>query len=152
MCAATITLAPPLKPRAARSVSPKPSGLARGTMVRTIFGPRAVETLMAGDLLLDRDGQIVELRSLRRQMARADDLVRVTTDHGVAVLGQGTQMQVQDWRAQVLFGQAVPVALGRLIDGAKVRLTTRGAMLHVPGFDRDTLLDVGGVSLLVKAG
>ena len=152
MCSATITLAPPLKPRPSRPISAKLAGFAKGTMLRTPFGPRPVEKLMAGDLLLDRDGQIVELRSLRRQMARADELVRVHTDHGVAVLGQGTQMQVNDWRTQVLFGQVAHVASDRLIDGAKVRPAGRGALLHVLGFDRDTLLDVGGVTLLVQAG
>ncbi|MFN4057749.1 MAG: Hint domain-containing protein [Roseinatronobacter sp.] len=154
----TITLAPALAPRAKPAVSNSlPKGIGLGAQVKTIFGLRAVETLMAGDLLLDAHDQIVELRGVRRAQVAARDLVQI--DPSAMGLGMGTlsparplilgagQMVAQrDWRSEVLFGGASLCPARALVDRLHVRAGgTSARVLCVLEFDTPVILHADGV-------
>ncbi|WP_071798530.1 Hint domain-containing protein [Natronohydrobacter thiooxidans] len=162
MYATTISLAPPLaraKPRARTSALP---GFAAGTLLRTITGPRAVERIMAGDLLLDAEGQIIELRSLRCRRASARELVEITPAAlglGLApalrqkslVVGAGQKLGMRDWRTDLIYGAPALTEAQALIDSATVQRPTEGAMLYRLGFDRDIVVVANGMPALVRA-
>ena len=167
MFASAVTLAPvtlaPLPPAAPRPAPRKRAiaGFAHGTMVRTVWGPRAVETLMAGDLLLDAKGQIVELRGLRRRRAAAGDLVQVDPSAlglGMApgdmtrplVVGAAQKLAIRDWRTEILFGKPALTAARALVDDTNVRpVAGKGRMLVVLEFDSPTVILANGLNALV---
>ncbi len=160
MFSSTISLAPPLARPATRPAALP--GFAAGTLLRTITGPRAVERIMAGDLLLDRDGQIIELRSLHQRHAPARALVEITTtalgtghatmpDHGTLLVGAGQKLEIRDWRSDLIYGEPVLTKAQALIDQATVTWSRRSARLYCPGFDRDCVIMANGVPALVRA-
>lgn len=160
MFATTISLAPPLA-RPAPRVTALP-GFARGTMLQTITGPRAVERIMAGDLLLDHDGQIIELRSLRQRRVLACDLVEITPaalglgqapvpGQQSLIVGAGQKLGMRDWRAELIYGKPVLTKAELLIDQVTVDRPEDGAMLYRPGFDRDCVILANGLPALVRA-
>jgi hypothetical protein len=152
MCPASISLAPPLSRRAADKIASGPVGLGQGALVRTIFGSRPVENLMAGDVLLDHTGQIVELRGIRKRRCRSRDLVQVTTADGVMVLGRATPVLSDDWRLQLLHGRAAMVPAHRLLDGSRVRNGSGDRIVHELIFDAATVLAVHGFALRFQHG
>ena len=158
MYATTVSLAPPPPRPVARRTAVQ--GFATGTVLRTITGPRAVERIMAGDLLLDADGQIIELRSLRSRTAHAHDLVEVTPAAfglGLApalgapalVVGSGQKLGMRDWRTELLYGKPSLTEARRLVDNATVLRPARGARLYQLGFDRDCVVVANGLPALV---
>ncbi|MDD7972372.1 Hint domain-containing protein [Roseinatronobacter alkalisoli] len=163
MFESTVSLAPALRQRPSRhhpGAGIAPRGLAAGTLVRTIAGPRRVETLLAGDLLLDVDEQIVEIRAIRKYEARADDLVQVDPSAlglGMApgrldralTIGRGQKLAIQDWRSQVVFGKPALSAAEALIDDINVRKRTdAGALLCELTFERPTVILADGICVL----
>lgn len=143
----SISLFPPMPVRVAGAPDNGPVGLGQGVLVRTIFGLRPVETLMAGDLLLDQAGQIVELRGMRKQRCRSHDLVQFAADDGRMVLGRATPILSDDWRLQVLHGSAAMVPVRRLLDGRRVQPAKRSLVVHELIFDVATDLTVQGATL-----
>jgi hypothetical protein len=163
MFASSVTLAPALRPvRATHGASPALSGFAMGTMIQTICGPMPVERLMAGDLLVDADGQIVELRGLQRRDVSARDLVQIDPSAiglGMApgdlmrplVVAFGQSVAIQDWRTNVLFGKPALTAAQNLIDGVHVHTRKgRGGKIVTLFFDRPTLVIANGLRALVN--
>lgn len=163
MFASSVTLAPALRPTApAARRSVAPAGFAPGTMIRTICGPRPVERLMAGDLLLDADGQIVELRSLRRTRVAARDLVQIDPSAmglGLApgdlmrplVVAAGQCVAISDWRTDVLFGKPALTPARKLVDGVHVHTrAARGGTVISLSFDDPTILLANGLRVLVE--
>lgn len=162
MYSTTISLAPPLarsKPRARITALP---GFAAGTMLRTITGPRAIERIMAGDLLLDADDQIIELRSLRHRIARPSELVEITPAAlglGLApslrqtslIVGAGQKLGMRDWRSALIYGQPTLTQALALVDEVTVQRPERSAMLYRLGFDRDCVVVANGLPALVRA-
>lgn len=167
MFAALVTLAPPPAPRSdQRNVTARaamPVGFGHGTMIRTICGPRPVERLMAGDLLVDAQGQIVELRGLRRKRAAPRDLVQIDPSAmglGLApgdltralVVAAGQHLAIRDWRTDVLFGAPAMTQARSLVDNLHVRAdvgTTQEVVELV--FDQPTIVLANGLNALVSA-
>lgn len=161
MFADSISLAPALKPRPRRiSTQAAPTGFASDTRVRTIFGLRAVSALRPGDLLLDRDGRIVELRDMRERHMRAENLVRIDASAfglglcGARVprsllVGAGQQIGTRDWRTDILFGGAALTPARKLVDGLHVHRSAISATLFDLQFDMDVILHANGLTALV---
>lgn len=159
----TITLAPALAPRVKPArMAPLPQGFGLGTRLHTIFGLRPVEKLMAGDLLLDAQGQIVELRGLRRTRVAARDLVQIDPSAmglGMGalaparplILGAGQQVAQRDWRSEVVFGGAVLTQARALVDGQHVRAASCARVLCVLEFDAPVTLRAEGLLVRVAA-
>ncbi|MFN7004029.1 MAG: Hint domain-containing protein [Roseinatronobacter sp.] len=164
MFATPISLAPPLaRPVRTPQSGQRPiQGFARGTLLRTITGPRPVERIMAGDLLLDADGQIIELRSMRHHFARAADLVEITAaalglglapaqDGSAMVVGMGQKLGMRDWRTELIYGKPAMTEAQVLMDSVTVQRPARGARLYQLGFDRDCVVVANGLPALVRA-
>jgi hypothetical protein len=148
-----ISLAPPL--RLPSTVETRPEGFARGTLITTIFGPRPVERLMAGDLLRDAAGRIVELRSMGTVRAGAEELVRLTPSQNVPgleralVVGAGQKLELQDWRTDVLYGQGALTAAAAMVDGQDVRFLNTPRLLYQLGLDEEGVILANGLPALV---
>lgn len=166
MFVAQITLASPpaalrIAPRKVAKAATRPAGFARGTMIRTIFGTRPVESLMAGDLVLDVQGQIVELRGLRRTCTFRDDLIQIDPSAmglGLApgdlsrplVVAGGQSVAVRDWRTDVLFGGPSLTPARALVDGVHVRaLPKHKQTMFTLEFDQSTVILANGLNVLV---
>ncbi len=164
MFASSVTLAPALRP-AAPTARPKaaPVGFAPGTMIRTIYGAMPVERLMAGDLLLDADGQIVELRAVRRHRVAASDLVQIDPSAmglGLApgdltrplVLAAGQSVAISDWRTEVVFGKPALTPAQKLVDGVHVhRQAAHSRTVIALSFDKPTIVLANGLRALASA-
>ena len=162
MFTTTISLAPPLARPKRRLPDTRPHGFAAGTLLQTITGPRAIERIMAGDLLLDADGQIVELRSMRQHHATATDLVEISPAAlglGLAparrpaalVVGRGQKLGMRDWRTDLIYGKPAMTEAQTLVDSLTVHPPSHDARLYVPGFDRDCVVLANGLPALVRA-
>lgn len=139
------------------------TGFATGSLIRTIFGPCRVEALMAGDLLLDATGQIVELRGIRRQRIAACNTVQLDAaalglgrtpgrlDRPL-VVGGGQKLVMRDWRSEILFAKPAMTTARALVDGVHIR---RGAAGHVTLYqlqlEQDCILVADGLKALVAA-
>lgn len=169
MSAHSISLAPalPLSRLYSRAIHPVSSesriqGFALGTQVRTICGLRHVEGLMAGDLLLDAQGQIAELRAIRKTNARPPGLVRIDPSAmglGCApgrldralVVGSGQQIAMRDWRTDMLFAKVAMAQAARLIDGQHVHSHPEACVLYELVFDQDRVILADGLKALVRS-
>lgn len=145
----TISLAPPLRTRHAHAPQPdalQPSGLGRTARIQTLVGWLPVERLMAGDLVLDRVGNLHELRGLRQRRVHGASVVRIgRAGRAPLVVGSGQRLESEDWRARVIFGQATACAAARMVDGVAIRRgQPRGTVLFDLQFDSVVCLDVGG--------
>lgn len=131
-------------------------GLASGTYVLTVQGPRPVQELRLGDQIVTSGGQVAELRAITRQNIDKTALFSVQPD----ALGQGrpaleTRMSpgqhvmVHGWRAQVLFGgDAALVPIWRLADGRFVaEQAPDAAQVFELHFDSDVILHVNGLEV-----
>jgi hypothetical protein len=84
---------------------------AAGTQIETATGPRAIETLTPGDMVLTRDDGLQPLRwiGMTRVPAR-DELAPVVIGKGVLgntsdlILSPQHAVLLSDWRAQLLYG------------------------------------------------
>ncbi len=154
MFANTITLAPPLSKPKLRDIAPQ--GVAAQTLLRTIIGPRPVDRIMAGDLLIDATGQIVELRGIRKVRARAGELVRLKLGampelNRDLIVGAGQKLALCDWRTDVIFGKPCLSAARCLIDGDTVRAHRMPGTLYQLSFDTDVVIEANGLPALMKA-
>lgn len=131
-----------------------------GTRVFTQTGPRAVETLVPGDLVMTRDSGIQVLRWLGRrrvslaEMRKDPDLrpVRITAgaldNEGDVVVSPQHRILVQDWRTQLYFAMSEAlVAAKALVNGDTVTQAMPDApveYVHL-AFDRHELLCTEGM-------
>ncbi len=133
---------------------------AEGTKIATPFGPRAVERLMPGDLVLTRDHgpQSLQWIGARRGYAHAhqaaicfqpgtvgnERVLRVSPQH---------RMLIRGWRAQLMFGEdEVLVPAKSLVNGSDIRaedpgpvqylhlLTERHEVIFAEGAETETFL------------
>ena len=110
----------------------------RGTRIATPHGPRAVETLSEGDLILTRDSgpQPLQWIGMREGLVGIDQApIRfepgtVGNDAPLLVSPQH-RMLVRGWRAQLLFGEdEIFVPAKSLIDGSGVRVMAPGKVCY----------------------
>jgi hypothetical protein len=163
MFATLVTLAPPPALRTRTRDVLLPVGFGLGTQIRTICGTRAVENLMAGDLLLDATGQIAELRGVRRSVASKHDLVQIDPSAmglGLApgdltrplVVAAGQKLAIRDWRTDIVFGAPALTQARALVDNLHVRAGVTGARVIVElMFDQPTVVLANGLNALVAA-
>lgn len=151
----TISLAPPLP--AARggsrcATAPAPDGFGASTRVRTLMGWRPVGALMAGDLVVDSTGNLHELRGIRRIQVDGRAIVRITRKGRAPVtVGGGQSLRADDWRAQIVFGQAAASVANRMVDGVSLRRGRPGiAVLYQLQFDSVVCLDIDGANAIIK--
>lgn len=161
----TVTLSPALRRKPQNTHlrnNIAPSGFAIGTYIRTITGARRIETLFAGDLLLDVDEQIVEIRSIRKFTVQMDDIVKIEPSalglcippvqfrHNL-IVAPGQKLAIQDWRSHVLFGKPVLSSADTLVDGVHIRKVAVSDMqLCILCFDKPTIIQANGINALAS--
>ncbi len=121
------------------NTDPEPLCFTAGTMIDTPDGPRAVETLRAGDMVTTRDGGARPLAwTGTRTMTVADRHapVRIAAnalgEHGELVVSPQHRILLADWRADLLFGAAdVLVAAKHLVNGDTICQLPGGEVTYV---------------------
>lgn len=130
-----------------------------GAMIDTPEGPRRVETLEEGDLVLTRDSGARPVRWIGRSRMTAETLrqhphlrpVRIAAGtlgrHDEQLVSPCHRMLVSDWRAETLFGEAeVLVAARELVNDGAIAVAHDLAeveYIHLM-FDSHELVRVGG--------
>lgn len=125
-----------------------------GTLIETQNGPKAIETLTTGDMVLTRDAGYQPLRWLGKTAAAAQgDLAPIVISKGTLgnaidlVVSPQHAVLVEDWRAELLYG--VPDVLIRAKD-----LLGHDGIYRKPGgivtychllFDAHQLVKAGGI-------
>ena len=110
-----------------------------GTMIETTTGPRAVETLAPGDLVLTHDNGPQPLRWIGRRLVEAQGSfapIHIAAGtfgaHGELFLSPQHRVLIRDPLAEILFEQAeVLVAAKDLVDGVHVRVVEGGMVEYV---------------------
>lgn len=125
----------------------------RGTVVETPAGPRAIETLAEGDLVLTRDNGSRPIRWIgSRTVLGRGGLAPVVIRAGALgndrdlMVSQLHRMLLADWRAELMFGEPeVLVAAGHLAGGAGIRIVELGEVdyFHML-FDRHEIVTANG--------
>lgn len=156
-----VSLAPPLVVKSRRSDADqnlRPVGLCGTTLVRTIMGLRPINRLMAGDLLLDAKGQIIELRGLRKTRLRKEDCIVMAlppSRHGTVartrawIVGAGQKIEMADWRSDLLYGKAALTSASALVDATTIRPAPRAASLYQLEFDGPQVISANGYNTLI---
>ncbi len=141
------------------------TGLAEGTRVMTIEGPRPVERLAAGDRLVTRQG-VRRLRELKERSGAAPGAITICASalgHGRPeadlTVGPDQTVTLRGWRADALFGAAcAELPARRLVDGAHVKFTAAGPLrmfdlvfetgqtVYAEGIEMRTTLMRGGIA------
>lgn len=131
-----------------------PTCFVAGTPIDTPAGPRPVETLRPGDLVLTRDRGARPLRWVGRQTAAGTGAfapVRLMPGalgrHGLVEVSQQHRILVAGWRAELHFaGEEVLVAACHLVNGRSVRLAPRPRVTFVHQmFDRHEIVTAAGL-------
>ena len=111
-----------------------------GTMIQTAAGPRAIETLAPGDLILTRDRGLQPLRWLGKRTVPATDALAPVQIDPILVPGatapliasQQHRILWEGYRAQMLFGESeVLVAAKHLLSNPAVRLLEGGEVTYI---------------------
>ena len=135
-------------------------GITQGSSVVTNRGPKAVESLRVGDVVLCNAGQRHALCAITH---RRLDLVRpIVVKAGTfgqgkpamdTKLAPGQHIMLRGWRAKALFGgDAALVAAWRLADGSFVAEADPEALnLFELHFERDTIVTVNGLEISAGA-
>lgn len=130
-------------------------GLAEGSLVMTLSGPRAVEALNPGDRVITRAGAL-RIRGLRVRTEARARLVRVCASalghdrpEDEIVIAADQPLLVRDWRARAIAGtDRAMIPAGRLADGEYIRAEARRNMrLFLPVFDQPAVIYAQGLEL-----
>lgn len=131
-----------------------PVCFAAGTRVATPQGPRPVESLSPGDMVLTRDHGAQPVRWIGHKRFRAQGIcapVRFETgaigNTEPLLVSQQHRMLMSDWRTQLLMGEdEVLVAAKHLVNDDTIRICTGGTVeyFHLL-FDRHEILEAAGV-------
>lgn len=128
---------------------------AAGTRIATPYGPRAVETLRPGDLVLTRDNGPQPIRwAGARTVAAQGDLAPIRFETGALgnsrplLVSPQHRMLCDDWRAQMLFGETeVLVAAKHLVNDRTIRRAPGGLVsYHHILFDRHEIVLAEGAA------
>ena len=124
-----------------------------GTLIATPFGPRAIEALQPGDLVLTRDRGPQPLRWIgKRTVPAQGNFAPIEVSPGV--LGEGSllvspqhRMLFTGYRAELLFGESeVLVAAKHLVDGHSVRISPRKHVTYIHlMFDCHEIISANGL-------
>lgn len=101
---------------------------ARGTMIETQHGPRGIETLNRGDMIVTRDNGLQPLRwSGARTVSATGDFAPIHMCAGALgnkrdlIVSPQHRMLVTGWRAEMFFGEnEVLAAAKHLVDGNRI--------------------------------
>jgi hypothetical protein len=125
-----------------------------GTLIATVDGPRLIETLKPGDLILTADHGVQQLRWIGGTTLRKPGehspirfKVGVLGNNRVLTVSPQHRMLVVGWKAQLFYGQdAVLVAAKHLVNGTSITQLDVDSVqyLHLL-FDRHELLLAEGV-------
>lgn len=130
------------------------TGFAPGTVIQTEDGPLPVEHLFAGDRVTLLGGGHATLRAVTRVRALASDVV-VLAPGAAAGLTQALTLAadhptlLEDWRAQVVFGQAAILTPAQArVDGHGVKRERRAVQTLIQlDFDRQQVICANGMWL-----
>lgn len=140
------------------SFSPDPPSFpcfAAGTLIEAKGGPRLVETLKAGDLILTADNGLQPLRwAGKRAVSGLGSTAPILIKAGALgnyrdlLVSPQHRMLVHDWRAEVYFGNAqVLVAAKHLVNGTTIRPAARAQVTYVHlVFDRHEVIFAEGAA------
>lgn len=109
-------------------------GLLAGSMVLTIDGYKAIETLTAGMRIVTRNGlrrlkAVEKTEKMMRPIRIAKGTLGCSRPKQDMLVAPHQEVLVRDWRAEILFGSEqaiVPVA--RMVDGTFIKPTEAEAM------------------------
>lgn len=110
-----------------------------GTMIETERGPRPVESLRVGDLVLTQDHGLQELRWIGGRRVRAEGShapIHIAPGtfgaHGALRLSPLHRVLLRDGIAEMLFGaEEVLIAARDLVDGGRVRAVEGGSVDYI---------------------
>jgi hypothetical protein len=110
-----------------------------GTLIETETGPRAVETLVPGDLIVTHDNGLQPMRWIGTRTVEATGdfapvLIRAGTfgDHGDLFVSPQHRVLVRDTIAELLFGESeVLVAAKHLLNDRSIRRVPGGDVTYV---------------------
>lgn len=136
---------------------------AEDSIIDTDLGPRRIETLREGDLVVTQDNGLQPVRWIGRRALDSLDLARhpqlLPVRIAAGAMGGGLpicdltlspqhRVQVADWRAEMLFGTAqVLVAVKHLVDGAGITVVDDAPAVtyyHLL-FDRHEIIRANGL-------
>lgn len=134
----------------------RPTGIVAGTLVRTADGDLPVEFLLAGDIVMTRNGPR-ELRGTSLVMGHEIEVVVIEPGAPVSgatmsrpvTLPADHQVLVRDWRATILHGQSEMLTpASSLVDDGLIRRETRAtARLIRLHFDTPQIVWADGVEV-----
>ena len=111
-----------------------------GTMIQTIAGPRTIESLSAGDMVITRDRGPQPVRWIGKRTVPATgalapveiDPVLISGATAPLIVSQQHRVLWEGYRAQMLFGEAeVLVAAKHLLSNPAVRLLEGGEVTYI---------------------
>ena len=126
---------------------------AAGTVIETGDGPRAVETLRPGDLIVTADHGLQPLRWIGQRavpgtghLAPVRFAARTLGNRRDLLVSPQHRMLLQDWRAEMYFGRAqVLVAAKHLVNGTTIRHAPQARITYVHlAFDRHEVIFAEG--------
>lgn len=126
-----------------------------GTMIDTVDGPRAVEGLTAGDMILTRDDGPQALRWIgRREVPATGKMAPIRIrenalgEHGEVMVSPLHRVLVKDVLAELLFGEAeVLIAAKDLVNDDSIRPVEGGEVEYVHLlFDRHQVITSSGLA------
>ncbi|MDX5383444.1 MAG: Hint domain-containing protein [Rhodobacterales bacterium] len=126
---------------------------AAGTLIEAEGGPRAVETLREGDLVLTADNGLQPIRWIgQRRVSGLDRLAPILIKAGALgnyrdlLVSPQHRMLMQDWRMQIYFAAPqVLVAAKHLVNGKTITLAPRQQITYVHlAFDRHEIIFAEG--------
>lgn len=126
------------------------AGFIRGTLVETVDGPKPIEDIAAGDMIITSDNGAQPVRFLLRQTvdAAAPILFEAGSIENSSdlIVSPEHRMLIADWRAELVMGcDEVLVTARHLVNGKDVRALEGGTVefLHLL-FDAHQIIFVNG--------
>jgi len=130
------------------------AGFAPGTVIQTEDGPLPVEHLFAGDRVAVQGGGYATLRGVTRVRALSSDVVVLAPGAAAGLtrtltLAADHPTLLDDWRAQVVFGQAAILTPAQArVDGVLVRRERRAVQTLLQlEFDQPQAINANGLWL-----
>jgi hypothetical protein len=134
--------------------APVTAGFAPGTVILTEDGPLPVEHLFAGDRVAIMGGGHATLRTVSRVRALASDMVILAPGAATGVnrtlaLAAGHPVLLDDWRAQVVYGQAAILSRAMALaehPGARLERRAVQTLIRLE-FDSPQIINANGLWL-----
>ncbi len=127
-----------------------------GTMIATPMGPRAIESLVPGDLVITRDSGLQPIRWIgRRTVPAVGRFAPVRIQKGAVpdlatdlIVSPQHRMLIEGYRAQLMFGQDEVLASAKhMVDGKRITRQEGGDVTYVHMiFDRHEIVFANGAA------